>query len=63
MAKEILRKKELKEFSNRTGLEMGLVVLSLAKERNQTFALDEKAYSAKESYMPIFVTTAGMVVI
>ena len=40
MTQEILRKIELKEFSNRIGLEMGLAVLSLAKERNQKIAVE-----------------------
>lgn len=39
MSKEPLRKIELNEFDNRIGLEMGLTIFNLAKERNQHIAV------------------------
>ena len=39
MSKDILRKIELDKFDNRIGLEMGLAIVNLAKERNQNVAI------------------------
>ena len=39
MKQEILKKIELDSFDNQTGLEMGLAILNLAKERNQNIAV------------------------
>lgn len=39
MKEEIVKKIELESFTNRTGLEMGLAILNLAKERNQNIAV------------------------
>jgi uncharacterized protein (UPF0303 family) len=39
MDQEILKKIELDSFNNRTGLEMGLTIVNLAKERNQNIAV------------------------
>ena len=38
-SKEVIRKIELKKFNNRIGLEMGLAIVNLAKERNQNVAV------------------------
>ncbi len=39
MKQEILKKIELNSFNNRIGLEMGLAILNLSKERNQNIAV------------------------
>lgn len=39
MNREVIRKIELDVFDNRTGLEMGLAIVNLAKERNQQIAV------------------------
>ncbi|MBA2584110.1 MAG: heme-binding protein [Bacteroidetes bacterium] len=39
MKQEILKKIELDSFNNRIGLEMGLAIVNLAKERNQNVAV------------------------
>lgn len=39
MKQDILRKIELDSFSNRTGLDIGLKIVDLAKERNQNIAV------------------------
>ena len=39
MSKETLSKIELEKFDNRVGLEMGLAIISLAKEKNQNIAV------------------------
>ncbi len=39
MNTEILKKIELDSFTNRTGLEMGLAIVNLAKERKQNIAV------------------------
>ena len=39
MKEETLRKIELEKFDNRIGLEMGLAIVNLAKERNQNIAV------------------------
>lgn len=39
MKQEILKKIELDSFNNRLGLEMGLAIVNLAKERNQNIAV------------------------
>jgi len=39
MKEETLRKIELDKFNNRIGLEMGLAIVNLAKERNQNIAV------------------------
>lgn len=39
MKEETLRKVELEKFDNRIGLEMGLAIVNLAKERNQNIAV------------------------
>lgn len=39
MANEILKKIELESFHNRSGLEMGLAIVNLAKEQNQNVAV------------------------
>ena len=39
MKQEILKKIELNNFNNRIGLEMGLAILNLSKERNQNIAV------------------------
>ena len=39
MKQEILKKIELDSFNNRIGLDMGLAIVSLAKERNQNVAV------------------------
>ena len=42
MKQEILKKIELNNFNNRIGLEMGLTILNLAKERKQKVREKEK---------------------
>lgn len=39
MNNEIIKKIELEKFNNRIGLEMGLAIVNLAKERNQNIAV------------------------
>lgn len=39
MNKEVIKKIELDSFNNRIGLEMGLAIVNLAKERNQNVAV------------------------
>lgn len=39
MSRQTLRKIELKKFSNKIGLEMGLAIVNLAKKRNQNIAV------------------------
>lgn len=39
MKNEVIRKIEIDKFDNRIGLEMGLAIFSLAKERNQYIAV------------------------
>ena len=39
MKNEIIKKIHLVQFNNRIGLEMGLAILNLAKERNQNIAV------------------------
>ena len=39
MKQEVLKKIKLDSFNNRIGLEMGLVIVNLAKERNQNVAV------------------------
>jgi len=39
MPTDIIRKIELEKFSNEIGLEMGLAIVNLAKERNQNIAV------------------------
>lgn len=39
MKQEVVKKIELDSFSNRKGLDMGLAILNLAKERNQNVAV------------------------
>jgi uncharacterized protein (UPF0303 family) len=39
MSTEIIRRIEIEKFSNEIGLEMGLAIVNLAKERNQNIAV------------------------
>jgi len=42
MKEEILKKIELENFSNKIGLEMGLAIIKLAKEKNHVIAVEVK---------------------